>query len=239
MIEKDNNLDANFLDHRVATYKAIVGLVPGFGSILSEVVGAIIPDQRMDRLVQYIKLLDEKVQKIDSNLLENAKQNELAIDLIEEGFVQASRSLSNERREYIANIVANGISDEEKNYADSKYILKLLGELNDQEVIWLRFFLHPTFDGDEEFRQQHQNVIEPIATYIGADENILEKKDIQESYKSHLERLGLIRSNYRIDKNTGLPKFNHQGVPEVSYRFVTPLGKMMLKKIGLIDSANT
>ncbi|NYB17602.1 MAG: hypothetical protein HYH09_07245, partial [Acinetobacter baumannii] len=114
-----------------------------------------------------------------------------------------------------------------------------LGELNDQEVIWLRFFLHPTFDGDEEFRQQHQNVIEPIATYIGADENILEKKDIQESYKSHLERLGLIRSNYRIDKNTGLPKFNHQGVPEVSYRFVTPLGKMMLKKIGLIDSANT
>ncbi len=64
----------------------------------------------------------------------------MAIDLIEEGFVQASRSLSNERREYIANVVANGISDEEKNYADSKYILKLLGELNDQEVIWLRFF---------------------------------------------------------------------------------------------------
>ena len=36
------------------------------------------------------------------------------MDLIEEGFVQASRSLSNERREYIANVVANGISDEEK-----------------------------------------------------------------------------------------------------------------------------
>ncbi|WP_114200942.1 hypothetical protein, partial [Acinetobacter baumannii] len=186
MTEKDNNLNASFLDHRVATYKAIAGLIPGFGSILSEVVGAIIPDQRMDRLVKYIKILDTKVQKINSDLLEIAKQNELAIDLIEEGFVQASRSLSNERREYIANVVANGISDEEKNYADSKYILKLLGELNDQEVIWLRFFLHPTFDGDEEFRQQHQNVIEPIATYIGADENILEKKDIQESYKSHL-----------------------------------------------------
>ncbi|MFW1969590.1 hypothetical protein ACG95P_21380, partial [Acinetobacter guillouiae] len=159
MTEKDNNLNASFLDHRVATYKAIAGLIPGVGSILSEVVGAIIPDQRMDRLVKYIKILDTKVQKINSDLLEIAKQNELAIDLIEEGFVQASRSLSNERREYIANVVANGISDEEKNYADSKYILKLLGELNDQEVIWLRFFLHPTFDGDEEFRQQHQNVI--------------------------------------------------------------------------------
>ena len=89
-------------------------MIPGFGSILSEVVGAIIPDQRMDRLVKYIKILDTKVQKINSDLLEIAKQNELAIDLIEEGFVQASRSLSNERREYIANVVANGISDEEK-----------------------------------------------------------------------------------------------------------------------------
>ncbi|MFH4238091.1 hypothetical protein WAJ08_20465, partial [Acinetobacter baumannii] len=99
MTEKDNNLNASFLDHRVATYKAIAGLIPGFGSILSEVVGAIIPDQRMDRLVKYIKILDTKVQKINSDLLEIAKQNELAIDLIEEGFVQASRSLSNERRE--------------------------------------------------------------------------------------------------------------------------------------------
>ena len=52
MTEKDNNLNASFLDHRVATYKAIAGLIPGFGSILSEVVGAIIPDQRMDRLVK-------------------------------------------------------------------------------------------------------------------------------------------------------------------------------------------
>ncbi|MBE2166002.1 hypothetical protein IIQ43_15895 [Acinetobacter oleivorans] len=239
MIEKDNNLDANFLDHRVATYKAIIGLVPGFGSILSEVVGAIIPDQRMDRLVQYIKLLDEKVQKIDSNLLENAKQNELIVDLIEEGFVQASRSLSNERREYIANVVANGISDEEKNYVDSKYVLRLLGELNDQEVIWLRFFLEPTINGDKEFRQKHQNVIEPVRTYIGVEDNILEKRDIQESYKSHLERLGLIKSKYRIDKKTGLPQFDQQGMPQISHRFITPLGKLMLKRIGLIDSANT
>ncbi|MCL8350682.1 hypothetical protein M9Y34_09480 [Acinetobacter baumannii] len=183
--------------------------------------------------------MDDTVRTIDSNLLENAKQNELAIDLIEEGFVQASRSLSNERREYIANIVANGISDDEKTYADSKYVLRLLGELNDQEVIWLRFFLEPTINGDEEFRQKHQNVIEPVKTYIGVDDNILEKRDIQESYKSHLERLGLIKSKYRIDRKTGLPQFDQQGMPKISHRFITPLGKLMLKRIGLINSANT
>lgn len=238
MIENEKNLNATFLDHRVGAYKAIVGLVPGFGSILSEIVGAIIPDQRMDRLVQYIKILDEKVQQIDSELLEIVRANEAVIDLMEEGFVQASRSLTNERREYIANLVCNGISDEVKNFSDSKYVLKLLGELNDQEVIWLRSFLDPTIGGDLEFRRKHENVLKPIRAYIGVDDSILEQKNIQESYKLHLERLGLIRSIYRVDNKTKFPKFNNQGMPEISYRLITPLGKLMLKRIGLLDSEN-
>ena len=101
------------------------------------------------------------------------------------------------------------------------------------------FLLEPTINGDEEFRQKHQNVIEPVRTYIGVDDNILEKRDIQESYKSHLERLGLIKSKYRIDRKTGLPQFDQQGMPQISHRFITPLGKLMLKRIGLIDSAST
>lgn len=234
----DNNLNTNFLDTRVATYKAVVGLVPGFGSILSEIVGAIIPDQRMDRLVKYIKILDEKVQQIDSEFLEIVRTNEAVIDLIEEGFVQASRSLTNERREYISNLVCNGISDEVKNISDSKYVLKLLGELNEQEVIWLRSFLDPIIGGDQEFRRKHENVLEPIKAYIGVDDSILEQKDIQESYKLHLERLGLVQSIYRVDSKTKLPKFNNRGVPEISYRLITPLGKLMLKRIGLLDSTN-
>jgi len=238
MIENEKNLNATFLDHRVGAYKAIVGLVPGFGSILSEIVGAIIPDQRMDRLVQYIKILDEKVQQIDSELLEIVRANEAVIDLMEEGFVQASRSLTNERRVYISNLVCNGISDESKNYSDSKYVLKLLGELNDQEVIWLRSFLNPAIGGDQEFHRKHENVLKPIRTHIGVDDSILEQKDIQESYKLHLERLGLIRPIYKVDKKTKFPKFNNQGLPEISYRLITPLGKLMLKRIGLLDSEN-
>ncbi len=51
----------------------------------------------MDRLVKYIKILDTKVQKINSDLLEIAKQNELAIDLIEEDlFRHRDHSLTKE-----------------------------------------------------------------------------------------------------------------------------------------------
>lgn len=90
MIENDENLNVNFLDNRVATYKAIVSLVPGFGSILSEIVGAIIPDQRMDRLVKFTKILDQKIQKLNDDLIIFTKSNEEAVDLVEEGFYQAS-----------------------------------------------------------------------------------------------------------------------------------------------------
>ena len=105
-------------------------------------------------------------------------------------------------------------------------------------MIWLRSFLDPTIGGDQEFRRKHENVLEPIRAYIGVDDSILEQKDIQESYKLHLERLRLIRSIYKFDNKTKLPKFNNHGVPEISYRLITPLGKLMLKRIGLLDSTN-
>ena len=85
------------------------------------------------------------------------------------------------------------------------------------------FLLEPTINGDEEFRQKHQNVIEPVRTYIGVDDNILEKRDIQESYKSHLERLGLIKSKYRIDRKTGLPQFDQQGCRRFLIDLLLPL----------------
>lgn len=33
----------------------------------------------------------------------------------------------------------------------------LLGELNDIEVLWLRFFAYQTMDGDDEFRELHED----------------------------------------------------------------------------------
>lgn len=236
MAEKNSNLDSNFLEMRVATYKAVVGLVPCIGPFLSEFVGAVIPEQRVDRLVKYTKILDEKIQSISHNLLEVAKSNEEIIDLIEEGFIQSARAITNERREYIANVVCNGIADSLKNVEDSKYILKLLSELNDQEIIWLRFYLYPGIDIDNEFRLKHQNILQPISREIGINETSIQKAAIQDSYKNHLERLNLIYLNFQIDKVSKQPKLDTKGKPKVAYISLTPLGKLVLKQIGLFEN---
>lgn len=229
-----DDLNQNRIDALVATAKSALGLVPFAGPLLSELVGNLIPNQRIDRLTKYAKELEERLSVIERKKIELAFKTNEGIDLIEESFVQASRAITDERREYIASVVANGLDDEEIEYLESKFILKLLQELNDQEIIWLRYFMVPTVGGDQDFRDKHKNVLYPIDAYLGSDNRTIERANLQEQYKEHLERLGLIRAHYRIDRNTKMPEFDKiSGRPKVSYRDLTPLGRMVLKQIGL------
>jgi len=232
-----DDLEQNKTDTLVASAKSVLGAVPFAGPLLSELVGSLIPNQRINRLTKYIQELEARLQNIQSEKIENALINEEGVDLLEEGFVQASRSLTDERRKYVANVVANGIDDETIEYSESKYVLKLLQELNEQEVIWLRFFMVLTIGGDEEFREKHKNILAPVHAHIGSDEQTIEKRSLQESYKKHLERIGLIQPHYRIDSETGIPEFDRfSGKPDVSYRDLTPLGRMLLRQIGFDES---
>jgi hypothetical protein len=234
-----NDLEQDKTDALVATAKSVLGAVPFAGPLLSELVSNLIPNQRVDRLTKYVKELEARLSCIDREKIDNALNSEEGIDLFEEGFIQASRSLTDERRKYVANVVANGVDDETIEYSESKYILKLLQELNEQEIIWLRFFMVPTIGGDEEFRKKHKNILDPVRAHLGSDERTIEKASLQDSYKEHLERIGLIRSHYRMDRNTGMPEFDKfSGKPSVSYRDLTPIGRMILKQIGFADENN-
>lgn len=230
------NITPNKVDILVSSAKSVLGVVPFAGPLLAELVGNLIPNQRVDRLTKYVQALEQKLSEIDRDKIDDALKDGEGVDLLEEGFIQASRSLTDERRKYIANVVANGINDDTIEYNESKYALKLLAELNDQEVIWLRFFMVPTIGGDPEFRSRHKNVLEPVRAYIGSDERTIEKASLQASYKEHLERIGLVKSHYRVDHKTGMPDFDKiSGMPVVSFRDLTPLGRMVLKQIGLAD----
>lgn len=230
------NLYQNKTDALVASAKSLLGVVPLAGPLLSELIGSLIPNQRIDRLTKYVMELESKLSYITSEKIDKALDSEEGIDLIEEGFTQASRAITDERRKYIANIVTNGIDDDAIEYSESKYILKLLQDINDQEIIWLRFFMFPTINGDDTFREKHKNILHPIRAHIGADERTIEKASLQETYKEHLDRIGLIRSHYRIDRATGMPEFDKfSGKPSITYRTLTPIGKMVLKQIGYTE----
>ncbi|MBQ4857357.1 hypothetical protein J8L71_04290 [Pseudoalteromonas sp. MMG007] len=213
-----------------------MGAVPFVGPLLSELVDSLIPNQRIDRLTKYVTELERRLSNTDEESIRQKVKQEEYLSLIEDGYIHASRAITNDRRTYIASIVVNGLSDDEIEIDSSKYLLGLLSELNDTEIIWLRFYLHPTLAGDEEFREKHANILNFAPAYVGSGERELNKSALQESYRDHLERLGLIQGHIRTDHETGLPSFDTiSGKPEVSYTDTTHLGRMLLRQIGITD----
>ena len=226
----------NKTDLLISTAKSIVGIVPFAGPLLSELVGTLIPNQRIDRLSKYVNELDEKLSRFEVDYLKQEIQNEECSDLFEEGFRQAARTLTDDRRRYIASIIQNSLDEEHISYVESKHLMQILQELNDIEIIWLRSYQDPTLGGDKEFREKHKDVLKSVHAHFGVSQDVLDKDALQRSYKEHLERLGLIQAHYNLNRETGLPEFDRfSGKQKVSYYSTSSLGRLLLKYIGLID----
>jgi hypothetical protein len=236
MISLEDVSSTNTFDLIAALTKASASLTnPILGPYLAELVGMIIPHQKIDRLVKYVGELDKRLTRLEREPTTEQIKDETFTDLIEEGLRQAALSLSDERREYIASLVANGIASTDIEYQESKHLLKILGELNDIEIIWLRNYFNTEFGRDEEFREKQKNVIVSISRAMGQEQIVYDKAAIQDSYKEHLARIGLLSKKLKIDQKTGLPIIDKwSGEIEVSTYQITPLGRLILRCIGLV-----
>lgn len=223
----------NAIDYVTAGAKAALGMVPFAGSLLAEIAGSIIPKQRVDRIADFAAKLEARIAHVEQDRLTGAVSNEEFTDLTEEALRQASRATTQTRRQYLANLLASSLSPEAISYSETKHLMRLLGELNDVEVIWLRFFAIPTIGGDKEFRALHTDVLEMRRAYFGSSPEEVEARALQESYTEHLVRLGLV--NEQISKGRdGKPEFDQfSGDFKVSYRQTSTLGSLLLRHIGL------
>jgi hypothetical protein len=228
-------LQAN--DYVASALKAALGAIPFAGSLLSELAGYVIPNQRTDRIVRFIEVLEKKLTDFERDFVHSQLKNENFTDLFEESVRQAAHSLSDERREYLASLIANSISQQDIEYIESKHLLRILGELNDIEIIWLRFYLVPYMGGDEEFRTAHSNILTPIRASMADPPNVVDKESLQKSYKDHLAQLGLLSPRYKTDMDTHQPEFNTStGALELRGYDLTHLGRLLLRQIGLSNS---
>ncbi|MBO1318321.1 hypothetical protein [Acanthopleuribacter pedis] len=233
-MNKDINKNNKF-DHLTTVTKGVLGMIPVGGSLLSEIAGSIIPNQRLDRFGEFLKALEQRLSLIEEKVLAEQVSNHECIDLFEEAFIHASRAMSQVKRGYIADILANGISAERIEYSNSKVLLKLIAELNEQEIIFLKFYANSGANKDENFYERHKKVIQRIHVHITSPQQDVDRAAIQSSYREHLERLGLVKRRFKIDKKTGLPKFNTQGEPEYSNPRITNLGSLLLKNINILS----
>lgn len=219
-IQKNNKTDM-----LVATTKSIFGIAPFVGPMIQEIISALIPNQRIDRLSKYILELEQRLVKFGKESIENKLADEYFIDLVEESLIQASRALSDERIKCISSLIENSLDEKHISDIEHKHLLVLLKEINDIEILWLRYYLVPTLDDDEEFRDKHKDILEPIIITFDSVQSEIDKSAIQKSYKEHLSNLGLLERKISV-KIGGSTEFE-----TVGYK-ITSLGKLLLKQIG-------
>lgn len=230
----DHVLDHNATDHAVALSKAALGMIPIAGPFLAELAGTVIPRQRADRLADYARGLADELAAIDQQLLRSKLNNENFTDLLEEGAREAVQSTSVERRAYIAKLISFGLTEDKITHVESKHLLRLLSQLNDIEIIWLRFYDYPIISGDGEFRKRHESVLEPVRATLGSGPDVVDKEALQQNYVERLVSLGLLNRPLLVDSKTRLPVFDPQrGEWKTQGRRTTPLGRLLLRHIGI------
>ncbi len=198
--------------------KGVSGAVPVIGPFVAEVLGAVIPNQRADRFVKFLVAFEERVKKIevDSGELKARFMSPEFIDIFEEGATQAAKAFLAERREYIAQILTNGLRESELNHLKTKKLLQLLSQVSDPEIIFLQFYFlvqEGAPGEDNEFYQKHQGVMELADNSLGMPIENYQDYEIQKAYLYNLTHLKLLKND-------------SSGPPSVTY-----LGRLFLKSI--------
>ena len=236
MTKKGSQIDSNNgADWAAILARSATGAIPFAGTFLGEMVTSIIPEQRIDRIAKFVNELNSEIEKMPSEIMQKLKENEDFVDLLEQSFIQATRARSDERRSYIVNLVRYGITDDVAKANDAKHLLGLLAELNDNEVIWLRYFHDQSMGERYDFQETHKNVLQTITPTMGSSRDELEQAALQSSYKAHLERLSLIKHRIKTQDRAGTPEFNKDGTPKTTSSRTTMLGDMLLTSIGLLE----
>lgn len=225
---KEKSLQDKSSDYIALAVNSALGAVPLAGPLLAEIAGNVIPNQRIDRIVKYAEQLQYRLGQLEESAVRAHLTNENFTDLVEESLRQAARALTEERREYLASMVANSIKSEDIEFFESKHLLRILGELNDIEIIWLRFFLNPVLNDDTEFREKNAHIIDPVIATLGTTQPA-EKSTLQNSYKEHLASIGLLEKKVEIDTQRTGSKLKTRGYN------ITSLGRLLLRELGFTD----
>lgn len=211
-------LEVNSRDQLVSVTKAVAGAFPFVGALVAETLDAVVPNLRFDRVVCFLKTLEDRVTCLDNKMLSFEKNlgTEQGLDIFEEGMIQASRSVSEERKDRLARLVAKSLTADEVKYEESKKLLNIYRDLTDPEIVWLIFYsLNPTLERGPhtKWMEKHPEILNPISRQLGVPQEQQERAALQDSYKATLLRLGLTEER---NGSTGLTMLGRMLVAYIS-----------------------
>jgi hypothetical protein len=187
------DLEANEIDHFVSAVHASLGAVPGIGPLMAAMVTSVIPRQRLDRVAQMVRLLDERLSDLPEDFVRERMLRPGAADVVQAALPQAATS-TEERLPYIVALLKNGLTSDELLYEQEKTLLSLLEQLNDSELIMLGWYGEEHHLGSKsEYYERHEDVLRsPLLDSLATDEEVREAA-LKEAYRDNLRRLGLAR----------------------------------------------
>ena len=209
------DVDETDRDRVVSASVLVANAVPVIGSVVGEAIKHAIPNQRIDRMANMLKILDGQLAGLQKDVIEQRMRTEEFQDLLEDGLWQTTRALTDERRAYIASVLKNSIKSDDLAHEQEKTLLALLGQLNDSELITLGWYgSGPKYVGQsDEYRERHKEVLRtPHITGLSSEADEREAA-LKEAYREKLRRLGLSRPKSR-------------GADEI-----TTLGRLLLRQI--------
>lgn len=223
-----DDLDLTEHDALAATGRALSGLIPMFGGVVGELLTQTIPDQRTERIVCYVRVLNSRLAGMEERLTQLLANSE-NVDLIEEGGFQAARATSERRIEQIAALVANGLSTDDADTIRRKRLVRLLGQLDEDELLLLD--AHGQSYGGSQDQDPFARVRRPEPAAMDSSPDEIDADRLYEAGKDHLLALGLLKKNYRNPPRGQAPVFDtrkgdYEHSVEVSY-----LGRLLLRFI--------
>jgi hypothetical protein len=196
-------LKTNKSDIVTLLIKGIIGAAPLVGPIIAETLSITIPNQKLERLISFTEVLEMKVKNLETAVNENKFKSPEFTDLLEDAMLQASRALSQERIEYIATLISKSLTTDDASHLREKWLLGLLGQLNDAEIIILKYkeltAAHGLYKQSVEFGLKHTEAIP--STHLPLDripftsreelDKEFQNQEFLNAYEGHLEQLGL------------------------------------------------
>jgi len=227
-------LGETIVDRATALTKGGIGMIPVAGSFIAELVGTLIPNQRFDRIEAYIRFLQSRIDLLHTEQKELIKTSPEHIDLFEEGAYQAVRAITDERRQQIAQIVAEGLSGEKREAIDKKRLLLIFSQLDDEDIILLMDYVMRNRTKYDEFASKHAYLLEPLYATAFSEPSVRERAALRTAIEKKLERFGLIQETL-VSRTSGVPGLADQMVEQGKSFRITELGRMILHEASLID----
>lgn len=209
-----SDLDDNATDYAVSALSGALGLVPFVGSILGEVVRTIIPNQRQDRIADFVTAVGDELATVQRDVLELKMRTQEFADLFREAAYQAAATPSDERRHRLAALLKNSLTHEEARYEEERKLLSLLKRINDSELIILGYYgTEMVGQKADEYYFRHEDIVSAPLFETMMSEEETRDATMKQEYRDNLGRLGLI-----APRRSG---------PEG----ITPLGRLLLEYV--------